>query len=396
MARSDPRIHRLPDRRDGAPRWQARWWGADGKQAKKTFRSYGDAGVHLLAVDMAKAAGRYTNPSRGRQRLGDYFAAWIEQANLEPSTRALHRGTFSRFVAPTLGDYRLSAISREALKGWIGELLTADAPARSVAVAHGVLRRVLAEAVRDGILAANAAAGISVPPVEHREMRPLEASEVAALAAVVPDRDRALILLLSYASLRIGEALGLRVRHVDLMRGRVMVAGALKEVGGRLVGATKTKQTRTITLPRFLVDELTSHLEAYSDPRDPMARVFPAVAGGPMRVGNWRRRTFYPACERAGLAVAKLDARGRLVGWETAPPRIHNLRHTCAALLIAQGAGAKEIADRLGHSSPVVTTTVYAHILPSHDERLTSGLDETFRTTAAPAPAEVVGIGGGA
>ena len=59
--------------------------------------------------------------------------------------------------------------------------------------------------------------------------------------------------------------------------------------------------------------------------------------------------------------------------------RIHDLRHTCAALLIAQGAHAKEIAERLGHSSPVVTMTVYAHVLPSLDQRLTEGLEETFR-----------------
>ena len=47
---------------------------------------------------------------------------------------------------------------------------------------------------------------------------------------------------------------------------------------------------------------------------------------------------------------------------------MHDLRHTCAALLIAQGAGPKEIAERLGHSSPVVTMTVYAHVLPSLDD----------------------------
>jgi len=59
--------------------------------------------------------------------------------------------------------------------------------------------------------------------------------------------------------------------------------------------------------------------------------------------------------------------------------RIHDLRHTCAALLIAQGAGPREIAERLGHSSPVVNMTVYAHVLPSLDERLTGGLEDAFR-----------------
>jgi integrase len=95
--------------------------------------------------------------------------------------------------------------------------------------------------------------------------------------------------------------------------------------------------------------------------------VFSAPEGGSLRPANFRKRVFGPAVEEAGLAERF---------------RIHDLRHTCAALFIAQGAHAKEIADRLGHSSPVVTMTVYAHILPSLDERLTTGLEETFRTVA--------------
>ena len=94
--------------------------------------------------------------------------------------------------------------------------------------------------------------------------------------------------------------------------------------------------------------------------------VFSAPEGGPLRPRNFRRRVFVPAVRAAELPEGF---------------RIHDLRHTCAALLIAQGAGAKEIAERLGHSSPVVTMTVYAHVLPSHDERLTSGLEETYQDT---------------
>ncbi|MGH2573133.1 MAG: tyrosine-type recombinase/integrase [Actinomycetota bacterium] len=70
---------------------------------------------------------------------------------------------------------------------------------------------------------------------------------------------------------------------------------------------------------------------------------------------NFYRRHFRPAVGRAGLA----------------PLRFHDLRHTCASLLIAQGAHAKEIAERLGHSTVRLT---YGHLLPSLDERLRDGL----------------------
>jgi integrase len=60
--------------------------------------------------------------------------------------------------------------------------------------------------------------------------------------------------------------------------------------------------------------------------------------------------------------------------------RFHDLRHTCAALLIAQGAHPKEIQERLGHSTIQLTFDRYGHLLPTLDERLRDGLDATWRT----------------
>jgi integrase len=57
----------------------------------------------------------------------------------------------------------------------------------------------------------------------------------------------------------------------------------------------------------------------------------------------------------------------------------HDLRHTCAALLIAQGAHPKEIQERLGHSTIRITFDRYGHLLPSLDERLRDGLESAYR-----------------
>lgn len=121
-----------------------------------------------------------------------------------------------------------------------------------------------------------------------------------------------------------------------------------------------------MSIPSFLRTILASHIERGFTAAD--GSVFSSPEGGRLRPANFRRRVFAPAVRSAELPEGF---------------RIHDLRHTCAALLIAQGAGPKEIAERLGHSSPVVTMTVYAHVLPSHDERLTGGLEETFRSVAA-------------
>lgn len=57
----------------------------------------------------------------------------------------------------------------------------------------------------------------------------------------------------------------------------------------------------------------------------------------------------------------------------------HDLRHSCAALLIELGAHPKAIQERLGHTSITVTMDVYGHLFPALNEALTERLDEVFR-----------------
>ena len=93
----------------------------------------------------------------------------------------------------------------------------------------------------------------------------------------------------------------------------------MAEIGGQIhLGPTKTYQRRTVVLPRFLVEQLAALLaRSESD-----GFVFTSPNGGPLRISNFSRRVWRPAVEAAGLDPAL---------------RIHDLRHTCAALLIAQG-----------------------------------------------------------
>lgn len=63
------------------------------------------------------------------------------------------------------------------------------------------------------------------------------------------------------------------------------------------------------------------------------------------------------------------------------PPRFHDLRNTCVALLVQQGAHARAIMEHLGHSSITVTMDTYGHVFPSTLEELAASLDDTYRAT---------------
>jgi integrase len=90
------------------------------------------------------------------------------------------------------------------------------------------------------------------------------------------------------------------------------------------LGWVKTHEARTVRLLRSIADELGGYLAGR--PRDPGARVFTSPLGAPLRWSKWGKAFFKPDLRAAGLPEAL---------------RLHDLRHTCASLLIAQGASAK-------------------------------------------------------
>jgi integrase len=132
---------------------------------------------------------------------------------------------------------------------------------------------------------------------------------------------------------------------------------------------TKTEKDRPIGLPRFLRDRVAEHLTSVDGGDD--ALVFTSPEGAPLRLPNWRRSIWYPALEAAGLPRAV---------------RVHDLRHTCASLLIAQGAHPKAIQEHLGHSSIQVTLDRYGHLFNDVRERMAEGLDAAYRESLAAHP----------
>jgi integrase len=113
-----------------------------------------------------------------------------------------------------------------------------------------------------------------------------------------------------------------------------------------------------VTVPPFLCDLLDKHLA-----RQPASDfVFTSIEGALLRRSNFARNHFKPA-----LKAAKVDP----------GVRFHDLRHTCAALMIESGAHPKEIQARLGHSSIKTTLDLYAHLMPSLGAHLNDALEAT-------------------
>jgi integrase len=355
-------IEDLRDKRQGGGRlrYRVRYRDPAGRERAKSFARKVDAERFLRHIEADLVRGQWVDPQRGRTTIEEMAERWFATtATLKPKTREDYRSLLDNHVLPAFGHRTVASIDTLAVRSWHAGLVSGGLSPSRAKHAYYVLFAVLEAAIQAGALVRNPAAGIRLPPSRSREMHSLSAAEVERLAQAISRPYGTLVRFAAYTGLRAGEIAALRVKRLDLLRGTVRVVESASEVGGRLLsGPTKTYTERTVRLPRFLRDELAAYLA--DRPHGPDAFLFTAPKGGPLRHNNFYQRFFCPALCAAGLSEQV---------------RFHDLRHTCASLLIAQGAHPKAIQVHLGHSSIHVTMDRYGHLFPDALEHLADRLD---------------------
>ena len=250
---------------------------------------------------------------------------------------------------------------------WLVEVRRQGKSPRTVQMCRTLLATAMQEAVRRRVIDTNPVKLATRPRVPAPEPRYLTLDEARRLLAIARGQPGELgvgVALAIHLGLRRGEILGLSVRDVDLLRGTVYVHRNLVRVraegGGRrgwelVLGPTKTARSRRrLPLPGGLARWLEEDLEARRrstvaagrpapGPDDP---VVSTAAGGRMDPDNFSK------------AVGRL---GRRAGLDGVHP--HLLRHTCATLLLDEGVDLAVVAAVLGHSTVVLTATIYANVL---------------------------------
>ncbi|HEX2063260.1 MAG TPA: tyrosine-type recombinase/integrase [Acidimicrobiales bacterium] len=357
---------RRPNDERGSRGWEARYRDHSGRQRSRTFRTKREAERFLERVGADLQRGDWLDPTLQRTKFGEWAEEWRASiVHLEPNTIAFYDTMLRHHVLPAFAERAVGTIDQAVMRRFVAELVAAGAGARTVQGAFQTVRHVMTTAQGSGAIKANPCDRVKLPRLGQRECVFLTPEQVLELADAIRPPYGVLVTFAAYSGLRAGEIGGLRVGRLDLLRRQVAVVEALKDVNGRLsFGPTKNHGRRTVRLPPFLCELLGGYLADRANRANDL--VFAAPEGGPLQHRVFYRRYFRPAIEAAGLPAAV---------------RFHDLRHTCAAFLIAQGAHPRAIMERLGHSSITVTLNTYGHLFPSLDEALTDGLEATYRTS---------------
>jgi integrase len=226
--------------------------------------------------------------------------------------------------------------------------------ARTVQYMHAVLQRALKVAVNDGLISRNPCAAVDPPQVRRKAIRPLNRDQVRALfEAAADNRLEALYVVAVHCGLRQGELLGLKWEDVDLELGTLQIRRTLSN--GKFTPPKTAKSRRSVSLTPTAVEALKRHSERqaremikadtlYQDQN----LVFASQVGTPLSRRNLTR-SFKALLRRAGLPHSV---------------RFHDLRHTCATLLLGSGFNGKFVQELLGHATISITLDTYSHVMP--------------------------------
>lgn len=338
-----------------------------GQRLEKTFARLADARRWRDETLTDLRRGIFHDDRQAALPFRRVASSWLDSIqNKKPKTKAGYEQIVNKHLLPAFGSKQIGSIKPSQIQTFVNSLEASGAKPGTVRNAYRALSPIFKMAVQDGLIRQSPCIGINLPTADHEEMLSLTPEEVAALAVEIDSPHEVLVLFAAYTGLRAGEIGALRVKHLKLLdrKPRVEVFESLADVGGHLhFGRPKTRSSRrSVPLPPFLVELLAAYLR--DRPHDPDSLLFTGAQGGPLRHNNFVKRAFKPAVERALPHKAGL--------------RFHDLRHTYAAFLIAQGAHPLAIKQRLGHSSIAVTMDKYGHLFPSLEEKLTEGLEATY------------------
>lgn len=351
--------------------------GAVGAKKRKSF--YGKTraeAAHKLATALREQ--ELGLPiAREEQTVAQFVTSWLESVAppvLKDRTHQRYRELLTLHVTPTLGMARLAWLTPQQVQDLYSAKLAEGLSSTTVNHLHMVLHRMLDRAMRLDLVARNVSERVDAPPMRPKAIHPLSRDAVQQLlttAAARGDRLEALYLLAVTTGMRQGELLALRWSDVDLAhpsRPSLRVQHTVQRVHGAFVTSTpKTAASRRrIALTQAAVSALTAQRARQEYER--------ALAGfawqehdlvfateiGTLQSADRVRYQFWAALKAAGLPRV----------------RFHDLRHTCATLLLGQHINPKIVSEMLGHATVAITLDIYSHVLPDMQQDATAVLDQ--------------------
>ena len=337
---------------------------------------------------LLEAATQGTLPEPGRLTVGAYLSQWLEtvaKPKVRPRTYDGYGVNIRNHILPALGSVLLARLTPQLVQRLINDKLEAGLNPKTVSYIRQVLRTAIEDAVRWNLVSHNVVSVVPAPRQVRSTIRPLEPEQIGVfLDAVSGRRLEALYVTALALGVRQGEALGLKWSDIDMTAGRMRIQRQLQRsaAGLHFVEPKTDRARRVLDLPPTVVTALADHKR-----RQWLEKL---VAGS-----NWKENDLvFPTSIGTPLDARGVvrDFRDTIRSTDLPPIRFHDLRHSCATMLLVQGVPARVVMDILGHSEISLTMDTYTHVVPGLRQEAAAQMEKLLvfrRTDLRREPAEL-------
>jgi integrase len=341
--------------RTKAGSYRIQFRGANGKVTSRTFPTVRQA-EEAASLVAAKAGLDQIGAGGCGVTVREQCEKWVRLRQLKDLSRVRYEDVLERMIAPRIGDLDLAEVTRDTVDEWTVQIQGAGYKPATVLLAWTLLHSALKAAVPT-LIPDDPSRGASKPKVPSIDRDVLDPAGLRAVVAAAGEPYGTMIHTLGVLGVRWSECVGLRRRDVNI-RSRdplaieVAVRSQLHRIPGvgwrrdELKVATHKRKLTAVDAAAAPLAELVDRLE------EPEALLFEGPRGGPVDATWFRTKIWQPALRRAKLPQL----------------RLHDLRHSSAAMLVALGADVKAVQARLGHTSAKMTLDTYGHLYPSQDQ----------------------------
>ncbi len=347
---------------------------ANGKRQQKwvTVKTKKEADALAAQMTVAVENGTFLEADAKKLTVNEYLTQWLEMKaqSLKPSAHRRYRENIDSHVRPFLGKTKLAKLSGLHIQSFYADRLKAGYSPSTVNLLHNILHGAMKGAVRLRLIATNPTEMVDPPRPNNPEMQAWNAQQASAFLAVADQHEwTALWRLAITTGARRGELLGLKWEDIDWAQNALSIRRTLSrgEKGGFEFGTPKTqKGKRKVELTASVIAILQVHRRKQLETR--LARgtayqdqglVFANPIGQPLHP-NTVRNQFLKLVAQAGVPAI----------------RIHDIRHTHATLMLANGENPKVVSERLGHANIGITLDRYSHVTPTMQREAANRLDK--------------------
>ena len=367
----------------------------DGRRMRKTFygKTRAEVAVKMTAELGERLKGGHASPSNDSlQVLMHEWLMTFKRADVSPRTFERNLGTAKLHIYPHIGALRLHEITPNIVQSLFNRMLFGGYAPASVRKVKFLLHQFFAYAKNNRFVSENPVDGCIVKTKkEHKEQKeekykaiPIELRGIFLDAVSKDPFLKPLCMIQMFAGLRIGEALALQWKDVDLAHGVINIDNAVTVVptldrqGNTISKQTVISDTKTVAsvrevpMPEILKQALLEwnklrrkqQIDSGFSLTAPDDLVF-GTNQGRLRTYYGTKTMFERLMRRAGLAEYKIH--------------FHSLRHTYSSMLFEEKENPKVIQMLLGHKDVTTTIKTYNSVDRSYFKQATDKLDEKFR-----------------